>query len=196
MEETRRGLLKKTLAGAALLAVAGAVPVALRRTRVGVTPKGLLFFTPEEHAIWASMAARILAVEATAGSREPAQDEAPGPAPSPAEIDVAGKSDAFLAPLPAGDRKDLKRLLALFESALFSVLSGGPARPFTAMSAAEQDQHLRGWQTSRLAVKRTGFQAMKRLCCAVYYSDPRTYASVGYPGPPVELVKAALGARR
>jgi hypothetical protein len=64
------------------------------------------------------------------------------------------------------------------------------------MSVADQDAHLRSWETSRLAVKRTGFQAMKRLCCAVYYSDPRTYASVGYPGPPVDLVRSALGARR
>lgn len=196
MAETRRGLFKKTLAGAALLAVAGAIPVALRRTRVGVTPEGLRFFTPEEHAIWTAMAARILALDATASSRDPAQEGTAAPAPSPAGIDVAGKSDAFLAPLPEGDRKDLKRLLALFESALFSVLSGGPARPFTAMQAAEQDEHLRGWQTSRLALKRTGFQAMKRLCCAVYFSDPRTFASVGYPGPPVELVKPAPGARR
>jgi hypothetical protein len=197
--ETRRGLLKKTFAGTVLLATAAAVPVALRRTRVGITPKGLLFFTAEEYAIWSAVSARILATDVTSSSQDPAQTAAPIGAPtgpSPAEVDVAAKADAFLGPLPEGDRKDLKQLLALFDNALFSAVSGGPARPFTAMSAVEQDQHLRAWETSRLSVKRTGFQAVKRLCCAVYFSDPRTFASVGYPGPPVELVRSAIGARR
>jgi hypothetical protein len=109
---------------------------------------------------------------------------------------VAGKVDAFLAPLPENDRKDLKQLLALFDNALFSFVTGGPPRPFTQMDAAEQDQHLRSWQNSRLAIRRTGFQAMKRLSCAIYFGSPDTYASVGYPGPPYELVKSVLGARR
>src|SRR2546421_313381 len=83
------------------------------------------------------------------------------------------------AALPPGDAKDLKQLLALFDNALFSFVSGGPARPFTQLSASEQDEHLRAWQTSRLAIKRTGFQAMKRLTCAIYFSSPSTFASVG-----------------
>ena len=90
----------------------------------------------------------------------------------------------------------MKQLLALFDNALFSFVTGGPARPFTQMDAAEQDAHLKSWQTSRLAIRRTGFQAMKRLCCALYFSDPLTYASVGYPGPPVELVKTVLESHR
>jgi hypothetical protein len=181
----RRALLKKTLGGAALLAVASAVPLALRKTRLREPPPGrkLLFFTPAEYSIWAAMADRVLA----------GGDKA---APIPAQLDVAGKADAFLAPLPENDRKDLKRLLALFDNALFGFLLGGPPRPFTQMDAGEQDRHLRSWQTSRLAIRRTGFQAMKRLSCAIYFGDPSTYASVGYPGPPTELVKSVLGVRR
>jgi hypothetical protein len=70
------------------------------------------------------------------------------------------------------------------------VATGGPAKPFTEMTAEQQDAHLRAWQTSRLAVRRTGFQAMKRLCAAIYFGDPSTFASVGYPGPPYDLVKS------
>jgi len=60
MVESRRGLLKKTLGGAALLVAAGAVPVALRRTRLRPTPAGrtLQFFTPAEYSIWAAVAGR------------------------------------------------------------------------------------------------------------------------------------------
>jgi gluconate 2-dehydrogenase subunit 3-like protein len=186
MAETRRGLLKKTLGGAALLAVAGAVPVALRKTRLREAPKdrALLFFSPAEYSIWAAVADRVLT------------EEKPSGAPTAAQLDVAARADAFLAPLPDTDRKDLKQLLALFDNALFSALQGGPPRPFTAMSGQEQDAHLQRWQTSRLAIQRTGFQAMKRLCCALYFSAPETFAAVGYPGPPYELVKSVLGSRR
>jgi hypothetical protein len=206
MPETRRGLLKKTLGGAALLAAAGAVPLALRKTRLRRLPEGrtLQFFTEAEYSIWAAVADRVLAQDATAATREAdgagaeaaLQAEHRPAAPSPAQIDVAGKADAFLAPLPASDAKDLKQLLALFDNALFSFASGGPARPFTQMDEAGQDAHLKAWQTSRLAIKRTGFQAMKRLCCALYFSAPATYQSVGYPGPPRELVRSVLESRK
>ena len=205
MSESRRGLLKKTLGGAALLVAAGAVPVALRRTKLRQPPQGriLQFFSPAEYSIWAAVADRVLARDATAATMEgdgaaqaALRGERRPAAPSPSEIDVAGKADAFLAPLPESDAKDLKQLLALFDNALFSFVMGGPARPFTQMDAADQDAHLRSWQTSRLAIRRTGFQAMKRLCCALYFSDPLTYASVGYPGPPVELVKTVLESHR
>jgi hypothetical protein len=184
MGETRRGFLNKTLGGATLLAVAGAVPLAMRKTKLRPAPRTLRFFTPAEYSIWAAVADRVLA------------EAQPSGAPSLAQMDVAAKADAFLGPLPEADRKDLKQLLALFDNALFSALQGGPPRPFTQMSPEEQDAHLRRWQSSRLAIQRTGYQAMKRLCCALYFSDPATYASVGYPGPPYELVRSVLGSRQ
>ena len=204
MPETRRGLLKKTLGGALLLAAAGAVPVALRKTKLREAPGTLKFFSPAEYSIWAAVAARVLAQEATAATREPDGDSAEAflqaehrpAAPSPSQIDVAGKADAFLAPLPASDAKDLKQLLALFDNALFSFLTGGPARPFTQLDAAGQDAHLKSWQTSRLAIRRTGFQAMKRLCCAIYFAAPLSWPSMGYPGPPYELIKSVLESRK
>jgi gluconate 2-dehydrogenase subunit 3-like protein len=194
MMESRRGLLKKSIGGVVLLSAAASVPVALRKTKLRATRADLKFFSAAEYSIWAAVADRILARDETPTTQPEARltgsVERP-PAPTAAEIDVAAKADAFLAPLPAGDAKDLKQLLALFDNALFSLLTGGPATPFTQMSAAQQDAHLRAWQTSRLAIRRTGFQAMKRLCAAIYFGSPETFASVGYPGPPYELVKTA-----
>jgi hypothetical protein len=201
--ESRRGLIKKTVGGAVLLAAAGAVPLALRKTRLRAPPKGreLMFFTPAEYSVWAAVADRILAREATRSTQDPLtaqraeaveRAEKRPPPPTPAQLDVAGKADAFLAPLPKNDAKELKQLLALFDNALFSFLMGGPPRPFTQMDPTEQDAQLDAWRNSRLAVRRTGFQAMKRLCSAIYYGSPETYASVGYPGPPVDLVKSVL----
>jgi hypothetical protein len=173
MPESRRGLIKKTLGGAALLAVAGAVPLALRKTRLRAAAVQLQFFTQAEYSICAAVAGRVI------------PDAQP-------QIDVAGRADAFLAPLPESDARDFKRLLALFDNALYGLLRGGPPRPFTQQSPEEQDAQLARWQDSRLAIERSGFQAMKRLLVAMYYSDPRTYASVGYPGPPYELVRSVM----
>ncbi|MBS2026155.1 MAG: hypothetical protein JST92_27455, partial [Deltaproteobacteria bacterium] len=93
-------------------------------------------------------------------------------------------------------KKEFKQVVHLFENALFSLVSGMPPIPFTQKSAEQQDQHLAAWANSRLAVKRTGYQVLKRLSCAMYFASPETYASVGYPGPPVELVKSVLEARK
>src|ERR1041385_2396163 len=112
MPESRRGLLKKTVGGAVLLAVAGAVPLALRKTKQRPAPAELRFFTPAEYSIVAAVADRILT------------DVEP-------RIDVAERADAFLAPPPAHDARDFKRLLALFDNALYGFLRGGPPRPFT-----------------------------------------------------------------
>jgi hypothetical protein len=193
--ETRRGLLKKTLGGAALLAAAGAVPLALRKTQLRAPRGPLRFFTPEEYSIFAAIADRVLARGPADIPPELASQEYPPP-PSAADLDVAGRADAFLAPIDEASAKDLKQLLALFDNALFSVVTGGPPRPFTRMAPEEQDAHLTRWATSRLAVRRTGFQALKRLAAAIYYASPLTYASVGYPGPPYELVRTVNASRR
>jgi len=59
--ETRRGLFKKTLGSALLLAAAGAVPVALQKTRERAPRKALRFFTPAEYSVFAAVADRVLA---------------------------------------------------------------------------------------------------------------------------------------
>jgi hypothetical protein len=193
--ETRRGILKKTIGGAVLLAAAGAVPIALRGTRLRPVRGPLRFFTPAEYAVYAAVADRILAVDPAAPLPADVRIGARPPAPSPAEVDVAGKADAFLAGVDPKSAADFKQLLALLDNGLFSLLGGGPPRPFTRMDAAEQHRTLLSWSRSRLAVKRTGFQALKRLAAAVYFGSPETWASLGYPGPPYDLVRSVNAAR-
>src|SRR3954469_9411857 len=103
MAESRRGLITKGIAAGALLVAAGVIPVAMRRTKLRPTPVGrkLQFFTPQEYSIWAAVAERVLATDVTDATREPdgARAEAalsgePRPAaPTPVEVDVAGKVD-------------------------------------------------------------------------------------------------------
>ena len=179
----RRGFLKKGILGAALLFVGGAVPLALRGGIDRARPRGALrLFTPHEYAIFAAIAARIVP-----GDAAPA---AAGAGPSPAwptalARDCAGKADALMALAHPSVGAELRQLLHLFESGLGGVFTNLQVSPFTRLPPAEMDARLTAWRTSHLALLRSGYQALKRLAQATYYSSPEVYPLIGYPGPPV-----------
>jgi hypothetical protein len=83
-----------------------------------------------------------------------------------------------------GVQRDVKRLLSLFDSALFGLVLDGTPSSFRASPPASQDARLSAWSSSRIEVRRTGFRALRRLIGSAYYSAPATWAAVGYPGPP------------
>jgi hypothetical protein len=166
---TRRDVLKKGFLGGALLAVAGGGALALRKGKAVVLPSaGLLAFDPREYAIFSAIAQRV-APNGPAGL-------------SPAE--VARNADAILAKAPPGAQKDVKQLLRLFESALAGFLFGARTTPFIRLPSEEQDRVLAEWRDSRWQVRRTGYQALRSLALAGYYSSPLSWPQAAYPGPP------------
>lgn len=169
--ESRRGFLRKGLVGGALLALGGAAFLTLRRTLRAAKPRdALLVLSLDEYAIFAAVAARVVAVD--------------GDSPSTGAVDVAGRADAAMALWPDAVPREFRQPLRLFENALKGVLTGTGFAPFTASAAWRQDARPAAWAGSRLAVFRTGFQALKRLACACYYAAPETWPATGYPGPP------------
>ncbi len=164
-----RGLL-----GGALLVVGGALPLALRSTRLGRAPaRPLRLLSVEEHAVFAAIAARF------------APGDGVGPDwPTAEALDCAGKVDALMATTHPNVAAEFRQLLRLFESALFGLAFAGSPTPFTRLDPAAQDARLEAWHRSRLAILRSGYQALKRLAHATYYSSPEIYARLGYPGPP------------
>jgi len=79
---------------------------------------------------------------------------------------------------------EFRRLLRLFENALTGAVTRTGYETFTASRAHRQDERLAAWAGSRVAVFRSGYQAMKRLACACYYAAPEAWPATGYPGPP------------
>jgi hypothetical protein len=153
-----------------LLLVAGGAATVLWPTRRRRARPGLRVFDEREASILACVAATLLHVE-------------PG-APQPDDVDVAGRVDGLLALSPSGVQNEFRQLLRLFENGFLGVLTGTGWTSFTAASEESREARLRVWERSRIALFRTGYQAMKRLCAACYYSAPATWASIGYPGPP------------
>lgn len=176
--DTRRGLLKKGLLGGLILAIGGTAAIGLRGPRRRRAPREpLQVLSPAEYAILATVAARIVS---------------PGPgSPTTHEVDVALRADRAMVQWLPSVQKEFKQLLRLFDNGLTGIATGTSIAPFTASGRDAQNARLAAWSTSRVAVFRSGYQAMKRLCCACYYAAPSTYKQVGYPGP-VEIPFEAM----
>ena len=171
----RRRFLKRGLFGGALLFAAGSVPFVFRTTRRDRAPRASLrLLSADEYAVLAAVAARIVP-----------GDGADGRWPRADALDCAGRIDALMATTHPDVGHDFRRLLHLVESGFLGTFTAGSPRPFTRAPSAEQDARLEAWRRSRLAILRSGYQALKRLADAAYYSSPEVYALCGYPGPPV-----------
>jgi hypothetical protein len=105
-------------------------------------------------------------------------------APSCAALDCALGLDRILSSVHPRAAAEVRQLLRLFDNGMTGLLCTGHLGTFTAASAADKDRRLEAWRRGRLSVMRSGYQAMKRLAHATYYSSPETYALVGYAGPP------------
>jgi hypothetical protein len=162
---TRRGFLR--LAGAtaafASLAELRALPAAAAAPRPGDR-----FFDPAETEILTRIAERVC------DTGEPA-------APPLRETGTVATIDAFCRSLDPALTGQLPLALRLFEWGPF--LFDWTFTPFTRMSDAGCDASLRAWMTSRLAIRRQAFLAVRNLCLLGFYSQPETWRLVGYQGP-------------
>jgi hypothetical protein len=167
----RRGFLKKGIFGGLILAVCGGGFLALRRSRLVPLPRQrLAVLDPAEYAVLMAIAARLI----------------PGGEgfPSVEEVGVGLNADGILARTDPAAAREVKQLLKLFENALAGFVFGGRMGPFTHLAGADQDEVLRGWQSSRLAIRRTGFAALRTLAIASYFGSPLSWPAVHYSGPP------------
>lgn len=170
---TRRGFLRLAgaTAGLAALARIHALPVA---AAAGIPDER--FFDERESEILLRIAERIC------DTGEPG-------APPLAETGTVATLDAFCRRLDPALVADLRLALRLFEWGPF--LFDWTFTRFTRMSDAQRDASLRAWRTSRLAIRRQAFFALRNLCLLGFYSQPGTWRRIGYQGP---LLGAKAGA--
>lgn len=168
---SRRALLKGGLATLALVGLSG-IAIAGRGTKLVPLPAdGLRVFTAEEYAILTAIADRVC-------------PEPSATVPGPRAIDVARLADRLFEHAEADVQGGLKLALAIFESGLTGAVFFERITPFSALSPADQDRTLLAFRDSKVPLRRTLFRALSALTASLYYGDPRTFASVGYPGPP------------
>ena len=168
---SRRALLKGGFAGLALVGLSGTA-IARRGTKLTPLPSdGLRILSPEEYAIVAAIADRVCP-QLTANI------------PGPRALDIARQADRLFEHAEPDILSGLKTALHIFENGLTGAIFFERITPFTALSPAHQDRTLLAFAESRVSLRRTLFRSLSGLVASLYYGDPRTFASVGYPGPP------------
>jgi hypothetical protein len=98
--------------------------------------------------------------------------------PAGGELVPAGV-DEILAAMKPADTRRVGALLTVFD--LAAVLRFG--RPFSKLGPEQRTRYVTGWMTSRIALQRTIYRALRGLCMTAYYQNPRSWPSIGYDGP-------------
>ena len=174
---TRRTLLRRGIAGAALLGLGGGAGLALWPGRDLPAPEGLVGLRPARYPVALALAEALL--------------PASGPGPSAAETTLAlGQVFARLHP---GDQADLNDALGLLESALAGALLDLRPAPFSRLPLPARRAAFGAWGESRLTLRRSAHAALRKLVYGTYYGHPSSYERLGYPGPPdLSAIQEAL----
>ena len=167
---SRRRFLKQSIGGYFALSVAGLFHVEL--TELFPSPDidhGLLFFSPGEFTIMKSIADRMI------GNLNDG-------APDASLLHVASRADQFLSKADPEIQGQFHQLLIVFNAPLFTFLFDFRLSSFVKMRPEDQDSYLEDWMTSVLSFRRTGFQALKRVCLSMVYTEPESWKEIGFSG--------------
>ena len=96
--------------------------------------------------------------------------------------DLSARVEGRIATLAAHKIDEVRAGLRLFGGVVATFVSVRKLTPFHTLPASQQDRMLHAWRDSPLPQARTLFQLMRRLTLVTHYSDPRTYAGIGYHG--------------
>lgn len=161
----RRSLLRRGLLGGALLAVGGGVTLQLMASKQ-VAPRGKLrALDAKTFSVMAAVASRVV------------------PAGDP--VGIAHGADEALSYLAPETQAEIRQLLGLFENAIAGALLDRRFSPFSAASPEAQDRTLASWRDSSITLRRSGFNALRKLAIGAHWVQPSTWPAANYPGPPV-----------
>lgn len=171
LRPSRRELLKAGLLGSALLAgahLAASVPAA----RAQAAP-ALVFMTPSDVTIMRAVAPVVLDGALPAGAEgEAALDEV-----------IAGmdRSISRLAPAVQQEVRDMFDLLGLAPARMLVL---GLWDGWATASPQAVAEAMAGLRDSRFAIKRSIYSALRDLPVSSWYGNPKSWARIGYDGPP------------
>lgn len=96
-----------------------------------------------------------------------------------ARLPVVEGVEAMLAAMPEDRSALVLRLPALFDR--LGIAFGG--RAWSSLDAAGRQALLEDWEASTLALRRRVVQVLRQLILLACYTDPATFAELGYGGP-------------
>ena len=163
---SRRTFLKRGLVGGTLMLLGGGGGLALLPSKLSPVPlPPLRVLSPQQFNVVMAIAGRVV----TAAAANPHA--------------IAVGVDTSLSYTSSDTQSDVRALLGLFENALPGLLLDGHLLPFTRLTPAAQDAVLDRWRKSRVALRRTGYQALRKLVLAAHYAQESSFAAIPYAPP-------------
>ncbi len=92
--------------------------------------------------------------------------------PSASSVGIDGEIRSLVRGLSHDEQREFSRLMSTIDSPISNLLLTGRPVRFSQLAPAERERYLLGWSKSRLAPKRKGFYAIKRLVLNQYFSGP------------------------
>lgn len=105
-------------------------------------------------------------------------------------VGLVDRIDDLFGRISPAIASDFKQLLNVLEDVPLLSLS---LTPFTSLNESERLARLRNWEHSRLALKRRGFQGLKKLAASAFYALPPSWPEIGYPGPWIGRIDVGTG---
>jgi hypothetical protein len=162
---SRRSFLKKGLFGGLVLAFGGGGLALYPSGHVASPTAPLLVLKPTSFQVLVAVAGRMV----VAKGADP--------------VAIAHAADGALAGTPLEVQADVNKLLGLLENALPGLLLDARVQPFTRLSPESRDRVLESWRTSRLELRRSGYQALRKLCLASHYFEEASWSPLEYAPP-------------
>lgn len=167
---SRRRFLKQSVFGVAALSAARILPFSHDGAPLPPELSGQLqYFSPKEYMIVEAVADRIVGAPANGN-------------PDATQLNVALRADKFLSGADPEIQDQFHQLLTVLNAPLFTFLFDFRFSSFINMSTDDQDSYLEDWMTSAIGFRRTGFQALKRTCLSMFYTEPRSWQEIGFDG--------------
>lgn len=95
--------------------------------------------------------------------------------------------DDLIYTLQYHNRTQMRQLFDAMSVPAIRILAGAPWASWKDMSEKEVNDFLLSWRDSIIQPKRNGYVAMSKLITMCWYSQPASFMTAGYPGPPTKI---------
>ncbi|HEX7043902.1 MAG TPA: hypothetical protein VF203_04740 [Burkholderiales bacterium] len=98
--------------------------------------------------------------------------------------EVLGGIDSTIDSQPPVVRREIRDLFDLLTRSITRALVAGIWTSWDRASDEDVREFLAGWRTSRFVLLRSAFVGLNNLILGAWYDNPRSWARIGYGGPP------------
>lgn len=174
LDPARRTFLKAGIGGTALLLLARWLPAAHAAAPDAAQAGRFLHLSPADAEALGRIVPVMLrgALPATGAEYRTAIDE------------ILRGIDLTIDHQPPSVREEIRDLFGILTKGMTRVLVAGVWTSWNKASDDDVREFLTGWRTSRFATLRSAFIGLNNLVMGSWYGNPRSWARIGYGGPP------------